>query len=68
MKIYDSHSGSGSMAVAANKHGFDSVSNEIDSEYFSKSVLRVEKAYQQKEIEFSLPNQKKAVQGDFLNE
>lgn len=37
-KIFDSHLGSGSIAIACNDYGFDLTACEIDKEYFKKAV------------------------------
>jgi len=41
-KIFDSHIGSGSIAIACDKMGFDLVGTEIDKDYFDKANKRLE--------------------------
>ena len=41
-KIFDSHLGSGSIAVACDDLGFDLVATEIDKDYFDKANKRIE--------------------------
>ncbi len=43
MKIFDSHMGSGSSAIAAHYYGCDFVGIEIDKEYFDAAKKRIEK-------------------------
>lgn len=46
-RILDTHLGSASSAIAANNLGFEFVGTEIDSEYFHKSIDRIEKESRQ---------------------
>jgi site-specific DNA-methyltransferase (adenine-specific) len=48
--IFDSHLGSGSIAIACNDLGFDLVGTEIDSEYFDKANKRIELAKKQQTL------------------
>ena len=48
--IFDSHLGSGSIAVACDDMGFDLVGLEIDKEYFDKANKRVELARKQQSL------------------
>ena len=41
-KIFDSHLGSGSIAIACDDLGFDLTATEIDSDYFAKANKRIE--------------------------
>jgi site-specific DNA-methyltransferase (adenine-specific) len=41
-KIFDSHIGSGSIAIACDKMGFDLVGTEIDKDYFDKANKRLQ--------------------------
>ena len=41
--ILDTHMGSGSIAIATNKLGFDLTACELDEEYFTKACARIEK-------------------------
>jgi len=43
-KILDTHLGSGSIAVACNKLGFNLTASEIDEEYFNTACKRIEQA------------------------
>jgi len=49
-KIFDSHLGSGSIAIACNDLGFDLVGTEIDSDYFNKANKRIELAKKQQTL------------------
>ena len=41
--ILDTHMGSGSIAIATNKHGFDLTACELDEDYFNSACDRIEK-------------------------
>lgn len=64
-KILDTHLGSGSHAIAANKLGFEFVGIELDADYFEASIKRVEKAHQQQDL-FAPSTTSKPEQGAFL--
>ncbi len=49
-RIIDTHLGSGSSAIAANKLGFEFVGCEIDSDYYDASCERIENAYRQAKL------------------
>jgi site-specific DNA-methyltransferase (adenine-specific) len=49
-KIFDSHLGSGSIAIACNELGFDLVGTEIDKDYFDKASKRIELARRQQKL------------------
>ena len=40
-KIFDSHLGSGSIAIACEEYGYDLTACEIDKEYFDGAVQRL---------------------------
>jgi site-specific DNA-methyltransferase (adenine-specific) len=40
-KILDTHLGSGSIAIACDKNGFDLVACELDKDYFDKAMKRL---------------------------
>lgn len=46
-KILDTHFGSGSIAVACNKLGFNLTAIEIDDDYFNAACKRIEQAVQE---------------------
>lgn len=48
--ILDTHLGSGSSAIAANKLGFEFTGIELDADYFNAAVQRIEKAYNQQDL------------------
>ena len=48
--IFDSHLGSGSIAIACDDMGFDLVGLEIDKEYFDKANKRIELARKQQSL------------------
>jgi len=48
--IFDSHLGSGSIAVACDDMGFDLVGLEIDKDYFNKANKRIELARRQRSL------------------
>ncbi|QIG62308.1 adenine-specific methyltransferase [Tenacibaculum phage JQ] len=48
--IFDSHLGSGSIAVACDDMGFDLVSTEIDKDYFDKANKRIDLARRQQTL------------------
>lgn len=64
-KILDTHLGSGSHAIAANKLGFEFVGVELDADYFEASIKRIEKAHQQQDL-FAPSTTSKPEQGAFL--
>jgi site-specific DNA-methyltransferase (adenine-specific) len=45
--ILDTHMGSGSIAIATNKHGFDLTACELDPEYYNGACQRIEQALKQ---------------------
>ena len=45
-KILDTHLGSGSIAIACDKNGFDLVACELDTEYYNNAIKRL-KIHQQ---------------------
>jgi len=49
-KIFDSHLGSGSIAIACNQLGFDLIGTEIDKDYFDKANKRIELAKKQQTL------------------
>ncbi len=49
-RILDTHLGSGSSAIAANKLGFEFVGCELDSDYYDASCERIENAYRQAKL------------------
>ena len=49
-KIFDSHLGSGSIAIACNDLGFDLVGTEIDKDYFDKANKRIELSKKQQTL------------------
>lgn len=49
-KIFDSHLGSGSIAIACDKLGFDLVATEIDKDYFDKANKRLDLARRQQTL------------------
>ena len=49
-KIFDSHLGSGSIAIACDKLGFDLVGCELDEDYFDAAVKRLKPYREQKNI------------------
>ncbi len=49
-KILDTHLGSGSSAIAANKLGFAFVGIELDKDYFNAACKRIEKAISQQDM------------------
>ena len=49
-KIFDSHLGSGSIALACDKLGFDLTATEIDKHYFDKANERIELARRQQSL------------------
>lgn len=51
-KIFDSHGGSRSLAIACHQMGFDHVSCEIDLDYHNDSVKRFKEQTMQTEIKF----------------
>ena len=48
--ILDTHCGSGSIAIATNKHGFDLTACELDEDYFNASCERIRQAYNQPDM------------------
>ena len=48
--IFDSHLGSGSIAIACDKLGFDLVATEIDKDYFDKANKRLEQHRKQQTL------------------
>lgn len=48
--ILDTHLGSGSSAIAANKLGFQFIGIELDKDYFNAACHRIEKALSQKDM------------------
>lgn len=48
--ILDTHLGSGSSAIAANKLGFEFTGIELDADYFNAAIQRIEKAYNQQDL------------------
>jgi site-specific DNA-methyltransferase (adenine-specific) len=48
--IFDSHLGSGSIAVACDDMGFDLVATEIDKDYFDKANKRIDLARRQQSL------------------
>ena len=48
--IFDSHLGSGSIAVACDDMGFDLVATEIDKDYFQKANKRIDLARRQQSL------------------
>ena len=48
--VFDSHLGSGSIAVACDDLGFDLTACEIDSEYFEKANKRIDNARRQQSL------------------
>lgn len=64
-KILDTHLGSGSSAIAANKLGFEFVGIELDVDYFEAACKRIEKAYNQQDL-FAPSITSKPEQGAFL--
>ena len=48
--IFDSHLGSGSIAVACDDMGFDLVATEIDKDYFEKANKRIDLARRQQSL------------------
>jgi site-specific DNA-methyltransferase (adenine-specific) len=48
--ILDTHLGSGSSAIAANKLGFKFTGIELDADYFQAACKRIEKAYNQQDL------------------
>lgn len=48
--IFDSHLGSGSIAVACDDMGFDLVATEIDKDYFDKANKRIDPARRQQTL------------------
>lgn len=64
-KILDTHLGSGSSAIAANKLGFEFVGIELDADYFEAACKRIEKAYNQQDL-FAPSTTSKPEQGAFL--
>lgn len=49
-RILDTHSGSGSLAIAANNLGFELVATEIDEVYFNDSINRIIQAAAQERL------------------
>lgn len=49
-KIFDSHMGSGSSAIAANNLGFEFVGCELDEDYFDAACKRIEQHAQQERL------------------
>lgn len=49
-KIFDSHSGSGSLRIACHDMGFDIISCELDKDYFNANNERFNKHIQQNEL------------------
>lgn len=49
-KIFDSHMGSGSSAIAANNLGFEFVGCELDEDYFEEACKRIEQHAQQERL------------------
>ncbi len=49
-RILDTHLGSGSIVIAANKLGFEFVGCEIDSDYYEAACERIENAYRQAKL------------------
>lgn len=49
-RILDTHLGSGSSAIAANKLGFEFVGIELDKDYFNAACKRIEKAISQQDL------------------
>jgi len=48
--ILDTHMGSGSIAIATNKHGFDLTACELDKDYFESACERIKKEYNQPDM------------------
>ena len=51
-KIFDSHLGSGSIAIACHDYGFELDGCELDTEYYEKGIKRVQNHISQTKIEF----------------
>jgi len=49
-RIFDTHGGSMSLAIACNNLGFESVTCELDKEYYEAAVKRVENATRQERM------------------
>lgn len=67
-KILDTHLGSGSSAIAANKLGFQFTGIELDKDYFNAACKRIEKALNQQDMFAPAPNNQNYDQVSFLNE
>ena len=48
--ILDTHMGSGSIAIATNKHGFDLTACELDTDYFNAACERIRQAHNQPDM------------------
>lgn len=63
-KILDTHLGSGSIAIACNDLGFDLTACELDTDYFTASIERIQRENQQIKL-FDAPIQTKEKQIGF---
>lgn len=61
-KIFDSHLGSGSIAIACDNLGFDLVGCELDKEYFDAALKRLKPYREQKNIFDSIKETEKPLQ------
>lgn len=50
VKIFDSHLGSGSIAIACDKLGFDLTACEIDKDYFEKANKKIDQHRRQRTL------------------
>jgi len=57
--ILDTHMGSGSIAIATNKHGFDLTACELDPDYFKSACERIQKANSQPDMFTPVPAEPK---------
>jgi site-specific DNA-methyltransferase (adenine-specific) len=62
--ILDTHMGSGSIAIATNKHGFDLTACELDKDYFKAACERVRQANNQPDM--FTPTETKPEQAELL--
>lgn len=65
-KILDTHLGSGSSAIAANKLGFQFTGIELDKDYFNAACKRIEKAISQQDMFAPAPSIQTYEQVDLL--
>jgi len=65
-RILDTHLGSGSIAIACNRLGFDFVGIELDADYFEAALKRIKQEYKQQDMFAPQSEQIKAEQSSLL--